>query len=110
MASYNHRYNYRLNLPLLNTAAEVLINGQSAGIVWCSPWTVDLSRQLRRGTNHIELRIVNCLWNRLVGDALLPESERIIRQNYPLAKHTDSLVPSGILGGMTITTIRDATM
>ena len=110
MASYNHRYSYRLNLPLLNTAAEVLINGQSAGIVWCSPWTVDVSRQLRRGTNHIELRIVNCLWNRLVGDALLPESERIIRQNYPLAKPTDSLVPSGILGGMGIITFRDATM
>ena len=102
MPHYNRRHSYQLSLPLLNTATEVIINGQSAGIVWCSPWTVDVSRLLRRGSNQIELRIANCLWNRLVGDAHLPESERIIQQNYPLAKPTDELVPSGISGNITI--------
>ncbi len=102
MPHYNRRHSYQLSLPLFNTATEVIINGQSAGIVWCSPWTVDVSRLLRRGSNQIELRMPNCLWNRLVGDALLPESERTIQQNYPLAKPTDELVPSGISGNITI--------
>lgn len=87
---------YRLSLPLLNAAAEVIINGQSAGIVWCSPWDIDITHQLKKGKNTIELRIANTLWNRLVGDALLPESQRITWQTTPLAKPDDTLVPSGL--------------
>ena len=102
MPHYNRKHRYHLSLPLLNTAAEVIINGQSAGIVWCSPWTIDVSRLLRRGSNRIELRMANCLWNRLVGDALLPEPGRVIRQNHQLAQPDDGLVPSGMTDSMTI--------
>ena len=87
---------YRLALPLLNAAAEVIINGLSAGIVWCSPWDIDITRLLKKGKNQIELRVANTLWNRLVGDAKLPEAERITWQTHPLAKPDDNLVPSGI--------------
>ena len=87
---------YLLNLGKLNGAAEVIVNGASAGIVWCSPWRIDVTRQLRKGSNRIEIRVANCLWNRLVGDALLPESGRIIRQTHPLAKPDDKLIPSGL--------------
>ena len=38
----------------------------------------------------------------LVGDANLPESERIILQNCPLAKPTDTLVPSGLREGISL--------
>ena len=106
MPHYNRRHSYQLSLPLLNTAAEVIINGQSAGIVWCSPWTVDVSRLLRRGTNHIELRMANCLWNRLVGDARLQEQERITWQTTPLAKPDNRLMPSGLAGEVTISEFR----
>ena len=94
---------YRLNLPLLNTAAEVFLNGQSAGIVWCSPYEIDITRYLKQGQNQLELRIANSLWNRLVGDAQLPESERITWQTHPLAKATDKLLPSGLSGAAIIT-------
>ena len=87
---------YLLNLGKLNGGAEVIVNGASAGIVWCSPWHIDVTRQLRKGSNRIEIRVANCLWNRLVGDALLPESGRIIRQTHPLAKPDDKLIPSGL--------------
>ena len=83
MPHYNRKHRYHLSLPLLNTAAEVIINGQSAGIVWCSPWTIDVGRLLRRGSNRIELRMANCLWNRLV-------------------EPDDGLVPSGMTDSMTI--------
>ena len=106
MTHYNRKHRYHLSLPLLNTAAEVIINGQSAGIVWCSPWTIDVSRLLRRGSNRIELRMANCLWNRLVGDARLPEQERITWQTTPLAKPDDQLMPSGLAGEVTISEYR----
>ena len=93
----------KLRLPLINAAAEVIINGQTVGIVWCSPWTIDITEFVRQGTNHIQLNIANCLWNRLVGDASLPEADRIIRQTHQLAKASDALLPSGVNGAITIT-------
>lgn len=106
MNKFTRKHKYQLTLPLLNAVAEVIINGQSAGIVWCSPWTIDVSRLLRRGTNHIELRMANCLWNRLVGDARLPEQERITWQTTQLAKPGDRLLPSGLVGEVTINEYR----
>ncbi|MBR3521160.1 MAG: glycosyl hydrolase family 2 [Prevotella sp.] len=98
--------NYRLSLPLMGSAAEVIINGQSAGIVWCSPWETDITGLLRSGKNTIELRIANTLWNRLVGDARLPEAQRISWQTNPLAKPDDTLVPSGLSAQPTIHILR----
>ena len=93
---------YRLNIPLLNTAAEVIVNGRSAGILWCAPYDIDITRFVKRGQNHLELRIANSLWNRLVGDASLPEQERVTWQTHPLATSSDTLVPSGVAGDITI--------
>ena len=97
---------YRLHLPLLNTAAEVIVNGQTAGVVWCSPYDIDITKLLKKGKNHIELRVANSLWNRLVGDASQPEQERITWQTHPLAKPTDKLLSSGLAGEVIIRKIK----
>ena len=102
MGKPDQQAHYRLNVPLLNTTAEVIVNGQSAGIIWCSPYSLDITHFLKKGKNQLELRIANSLWNRLVGDATFPESERIYWQTHPLAKPSDELVPSGIEGDITI--------
>ena len=102
MDKINKNSIYKLTLPLLNTVAEVIVNGESVGILWCSPHQIDITRMLKKGNNHIELRMANSLWNRLVGDALLTESERVTWQTDMLAKPTDSLVPSGINGDIII--------
>lgn len=93
---------YRLGLQLLNSAAEVIVNGQSAGVIWCSPWDIDITGLLKRGKNRIEIRVANTLWNRLVGDARLPETERVTWQTTPLAKSDDQSMPSGLTGEVTI--------
>lgn len=105
MDKVSKRHTYKLGIPLLHAAAEVIVNGKSAGIVWCSPWTIDITSLIRRGTNRIELRIANCLWNRLVGDAHLPAPERIVQQTYPLASKMDKPLPSGLAGEITITSV-----
>ena len=94
--------NYIMNIPLLNTTAEVIVNGRSAGIVWCSPYETDITELIKKGNNTIELRICNSLWNRLVGDANETENERVMWQTHPLAKPADPLVPSGLSGDVTI--------
>lgn len=107
MATYRNKFvldkkrvgaSYHMNIPLTNSAAEVLVNGCSAGIIWCSPWSIDVTELLNEGENTIELRVCNCLWNRLVGDALLSEKERVTWQTHQLAKATDNTIPSGIDG------------
>ena len=57
---------------------------------------------LHKGDNQIELRVANCLWNRLVGDARLAESEHISHQTHPLAKPADALLPAGLIGDVRI--------
>ena len=94
---------YTLHLPLLNTTAEVIVNGMSAGIVWCSPYTVNVSRFLRQGDNTLELRLCNSLWNRLVGDAQPDCHHPVYWQTHPIAKPTDKLVPSGLAGPPSLT-------
>lgn len=94
--------NYIMSLPLLNTTAEVIVNGRSAGIVWCSPYEIDITGMMKKGSNKIELRMCNSLWNRLAGDANEMENERVMWQTHPLAKSTDPLVPSGLSGDVTI--------
>ncbi len=95
---------YCLALDKVGAAAQVFINGKEAGIIWCSPWKVDITNLLKEGKNTLEIRVANSLWNRLVGDANKPEAERLMQQTHPLAKPTDKPVFSGITGKVTLTT------
>ena len=95
-----------LKVDGVHAVARIVVNGQEAGIVWCSPWTIDITRYLKKGNNTLEVHVANCLWNRLVGDANRTESERIMQQNYPLAKPHDTLVASGLTGNITIKEIQ----
>ena len=93
---------YRLRFKKLAGVAEVYINGKKAGTVWCSPYEVDVTKQIRRGMNRVEIRVTNNLWNRLVGDAQQPEDDCLIRQSHLLAKPSDKLIPAGIIGDIEI--------
>ena len=91
---------YQLAFTAVGTAARILVNGHEAGTVWCSPWTIDVTPFLRKGKNTLEVSVANCLWNRLVGDATRPETERLMQQTTPLAKPDDELIGSGLSGGV----------
>jgi hypothetical protein len=71
---------YKLSLGELKTGvAHVYVNGKDCGIVWCAPWTVDVSAALRSGDNEIEVRYTNNWYNRLIGDCFLTPEKRITR-------------------------------
>lgn len=95
---------YRLAFERIGSVAQVFVNGHEAGTAWCSPWQVDITPYIRKGRNRLEVRVANCLWNRLVGDANRPEAERLMQQTTPLAQPSDSLLPSGLMGTVRITT------
>ena len=92
-----------LDLGDVRDVAEVAVNGNYLGILWKTPYKVDISGLLKPGTNQILIEVTNLWVNRLIGD----------QQPYALKKYTftdfkpygaDSpLLPSGLLGPVRIT-------
>lgn len=89
-----------IQLDGLNWMARVLVNGQDAGTVWCSPWRLDITDYLQPGRNKIRLEVTNSLYNRMIGDAIEhPDGVgAYTRSSYPLVDAATPLVPSGLRG------------
>jgi len=95
-----------IDLGKANIMAEVKINGRFAGGVWTSPWKVNITDLVKPGENSIEVEVVNNWINRLIGDSMLPEKARTTWTNENPAKPGDVLQPSGLIGSVTIESIR----
>lgn len=109
-----------LDLGRVEIAAEVIINGENAGILWKPPFRIDITDQLRSGTNDIEIRVTNLWANRLIGDEKLkdtsgyaknkpmpdwfikneqmPKGPRSTFTTYNFYSKDRKLIPSGLLG------------
>jgi hypothetical protein len=94
---------YFLDLGVVKNIADVKLNGKSLGIVWTNPWRVEITGALKPTNNLLEVEVVNCWPNRLIGDALLPQEKRFTRTNIVLKKDAP-LLSSGLLGPVTIMT------
>lgn len=80
-----------------NFIAQVLVNGKDAGIIWCSPWQLDVTEYLNEGENNIEIRVANSLMNRMIYDAQLPEKDRVTFSYPMIVSPSDNLEPSGLI-------------
>ena len=61
-----------LNLGNVKNIAKVKLNNRDLGIVWTSPWEVNISDALRQTNNHLEITVINLWINRLIGDESEP--------------------------------------
>lgn len=86
-----------LDLGTVKATAAVRLNGKDLGVVWCSPWRVDVTRELRPGQNTMEIDVVNLWPNRLLGDSLLPAEQRRTHTNIGVGPR-QTLLSSGLLG------------
>jgi hypothetical protein len=87
-----------LDLGDVRELAEVKVNGKNCGIVWCPPWRVDVTDAVKPGVNKLEVDVVNFWPNRIIGDASLPEAQRMTRTNIRKLTAQTPLMPSGLLG------------
>jgi hypothetical protein len=76
--------------------AQVLVNGLDAGIIWCSPWKLDITPYLNEGNNTLEINVANSLMNRMIYDSQLPENKRVTFSYPVIALPTDILESSGL--------------
>lgn len=93
-----------LDLGTVKDLAQVRVNGRDMGTLWCAPWQVDISRAVRPGENQLEVTVANLWPNRLIGDQALPLEQRLTSTTWNPFKPTDPLLPSGLLGPVTIQT------
>ena len=94
-----------LDLGNVQEMASVKINGKQLQVVWSAPFRFNLTGLVREGSNKLEVEVVNMWPNRLIGDAGLPQAERITRTNINKFNGPDRekyLRESGLLGPVRI--------
>lgn len=82
-------------------AAVVYINGERAGAVWCPPYSVEVTKFLKSGTNTIRIEVGNTAMNYMAGHSL--PDYRLLNLRYGerfQAQEMDKIqaLPSGLLG------------
>jgi len=89
--------------------ARVKINGIDKGVVWTSPFRVEISKALQEGENTLEITVVNSWFNRVAGDQRFPEKKQYTATNIVLNNDFRGrplkvipLEPSGLMGPVTI--------
>jgi len=87
-----------LDLGGVKNIAEVLVNGESAGIVWKTPFRVNITGKLKEGENTVEIKVTNLWVNRLIGDVQPGVTEKITYTTMPFYRANSPLKPSGLLG------------
>jgi hypothetical protein len=90
-----------LDLGRLWAMGRITINTRDQGVVWTSPFRLNVTDALREGNNHLVVEIANTWSNRLVGDAKTEGKNfartNIERTNGRLWKDVE-LIPSGLFG------------
>ncbi|MDF3078372.1 MAG: glycoside hydrolase family 2 sugar binding [Sphingobacteriaceae bacterium] len=96
-----------LELGTVKDIAGVKLNGVDLGTVWTEPWMVDITDAVKPAGNQLEIEVINQWPNRLIGDAAQPAEKRLTNTNI-VFKKTDKLLPSGLLGPVTIKLLNKA--
>lgn len=115
-----------LDLGQVDVIARVRLNGHDLRVLWRAPYQVDVTGLLKPGANSLEISVTNLWPNRMIGDESLPEdsdrnpngtlkswpawllegkrspSGRATFTSWRLWHKDDTLLPSGLLGPVTI--------
>ena len=105
MPDTSRRENARIYLDLgrVQNLAAIRLNGKDLGVVWTAPWRVEITDAVKPTGNQLEIDVGNLWPNRLIGDAALPPERRLTTTNVTTHKKNSPLLPSGLLGPVTVT-------
>jgi len=91
-----------LDLGEVRNLAEVTVNRAPLGILWKTPYRVDITKALKPGKNAIEITVTDAWTNRIIGDRQ-PNVTKTYTFTSPKYYRADSkLVESGLLGPVKI--------
>jgi hypothetical protein len=87
-----------LDLGDVKNLAEVSVNGKPLGIVWRTPYRVDITPALKPGKNAVEIKVTNAWVNRIIGDRQPNVTKTYTFTSPKFYKADSKLVASGLLG------------
>jgi len=93
-----------LDLGAVKNLAAVALNGKSLGIVWKTPFRVNMTGALQEGENKLEVKVTNLWVNRLIGDEQ-PGAKKLTYTTQPFYEADSPLLPSGLLGPVKIVSL-----
>jgi len=88
-----------LELGEVGVVATVFVNGKEAGIVWTTPWEIDVTDLLIDGKNDLEIRVANTWNNRLIADSKLPKEKKQVYVSRPYRFEANDPLSKGGLWG-----------
>ncbi len=124
----------RLDLGGVQVMADVILNGKDLGVLWKTPFAVNVSAALKPGPNVLEVKVTNLWINRMIGDEQLPDdcdlyagsvlkswpkwleegkrspTGRTTFTTWRAWKKNDPLVISGLLGPVTLQAGQEVTV
>ncbi len=95
-----------LDLGSVKDLAEVFVNGKAMEVLWKPPYHVDVTTELKPGTNQLEVKITDEWTNRLIGDRLVAAVKRILAPAVgaggPPGRGPQTPLESGLIGPVTL--------
>ncbi|MCJ7465371.1 MAG: glycoside hydrolase [Maribacter sp.] len=98
---------YEIDLGQVKNIAEVTLNDKNVGIFWKVPFRLDVTDELQKGRNILEVKVTNSWVNRLIGDAQPDVKEKTTFTTMPFYKKDSPLFPSGLLGPVTLLSVKE---
>ncbi|MCC6725017.1 MAG: glycoside hydrolase, partial [Saprospiraceae bacterium] len=99
---------YLLDLGDVKNIAKVSLNGKPIGTAWKTPFELDITEAIKKGTNQLEIKVTNLWVNRLIGDAQPNMKENITYTTMPFYRGNEPLLPSGLLGPVRVLLVSEA--
>ena len=78
------------------------MNGRPLGLVWKTPYRVDVTSALKPGANTVEVKVTNGWANRIIGDRQPNATKTYTFTSPKFYKGDAPLQPSGLLGPVRI--------
>jgi hypothetical protein len=96
-----------LDLGDVREIAEVKVNREDLGILWKTPFKVDVTGEIGPGTNHIEIQVTNLWVNRMIGDQQSWAMKKYAFAGFTPYKADSPLLPSGLLGPVRLISVAE---
>ena len=93
-----------IDLGSVKNLADVTVNGKDLGVVWHTPYRVDITDALKPGANEVTIKVTNAWVNRLIGDQQPNVTKKYTFTDFKPYRADSPLLASGLLGPVEIST------
>ena len=91
-----------IDLGDVKNIADLTVNGTAVRTLWHAPFRADVTGILKPGKNRIEVKVTNLWVNRLIGDQQPDATTKYTFADVKPYKADSPLLPSGLLGPVTV--------